>query len=160
MPNQSLSTAKILIRHTASGLLLLFLPLLILNQSEIRSFSVSLAWLIDLGVLWLVWFGVIFAAAWLAYFMADRLIWPKWAEAFNIDLYADGSFISLFRKWALCWRCLGYWYGAAASFLLWILILPKWYGAFYFLFPGASFSAALTALIVTAMNRKNTDSAD
>ncbi len=145
-----LNSSRILRRHLITGLALLILPMVLLHQTGIARLPQILGWATSLGPYWLLWGAVLIFSSWLAFYMADRLIWPGWMRRINIDLYEGGRLRDLFRKWALCWRCLGYWYGGIASFLLWLVVLPAWYGAFYFALAGASLGAAITALFVAS----------
>jgi hypothetical protein len=158
--NSSLKSDSILRRHLITGMALLILPMLLLHQTGTASMSQILGWAASLAPYWLLWGAVMIFSSWLAFYMADRLIWPGWMRRINIDLYDvshDGlraNLRDLFRRWATCWRCLGYWYGGIASFLLWLVVLPVWYGAFYFALAGASLGAAITALFVTSSARE------
>ncbi len=147
------NTSSVFRRHLITGLALLILPMVLLVQSGQVPLSRVLLWASSIGAYWLLWAVILLSSSWLAFFMADRLIWASWLRRIDFDLYADGRFRDLFRKWALCWRCLGYWYGGLASFLLWVLLLPVWYGAVYFAMAGASLGAAITAIVV-AVNAK------
>ncbi|MBW7857295.1 MAG: hypothetical protein H3C43_03105 [Leptonema sp. (in: Bacteria)] len=158
----TLSVHRIFRRHLINAFAILVLPIVILKQAGFVSTNMLIDWFLVTLPYWLSWIFLLIGSSALAYFMSIHLIWPSLLHRFNIDLFQEeqeqptfqDKVRSLFRKWAICWRCLGYWYGGAVSVLVWIYVLPVWYGVFYFVFSGASLGAALTAIWVWRSSSK------
>lgn len=158
----SLSISRILRRHLINAFAILVLPIAILKQTGFVSFNTLFDWFLVTSPYWFSWILLLIGSSALAYYMSIHLVWPNWFHRFHIDLFQESqnpatikdTGRSLFRKWAICWRCLGYWYGGAVSFLVWIYVLPVWYGVLYFVFSGASLGAALTAIWVWWLSKE------
>ncbi|PKL33980.1 MAG: hypothetical protein CVV45_05425, partial [Spirochaetae bacterium HGW-Spirochaetae-10] len=80
-----LNSSRILRRHLITGLALLILPMVLLHQTGIARLPQILGWATSLGPYWLLWGAVLIFSSWLAFYMADRLIWPGWMRRINID---------------------------------------------------------------------------
>lgn len=142
------------LRHLLLGCILLIVPVSLSIRGGYTDAAGLRIWVISHSVYLFIWISMIALLAWFAVKMAEEKSWISLLEKAGVrpELLEKEAgqkwYLSLFLKWAGCFRCLAYWYGMAGGFLLWVYPLPAWYGALYPALIGASFTAAVATAIV------------
>lgn len=153
---------RTLLAHLAVFVLLIAVLFAIRDAAEI------FRWMIRNAVILGFWTVVVIALG----VMADRFARHRTLQKIQLALISrmDGTdprrLYRNFKKngkgircrvlflWAGCSRCLAWWSGAVASFLIHVFYWPRWFGALYFAALGASLGAAIAVLLYLARRRK------